>query len=62
METTDERRLDWATAHIVDEVILYLLEGGRPYIARRYMKECLVPITVQDRVLGNSAVLRHRRA
>ena len=53
-------RTDWRTAQIVDDAILFLSSGGKPALALRYMSERFVPPSVQQRVLSNQAVLRHR--
>ena len=55
-----EQRSDWRTAQIVDAIICYLGQGGSPGFAHDYMNMHLVPRTVQLRVLGNTAVIRHR--
>ena len=56
-----ERRGNWITAQIIDEVVMFLRQGGRPYVAKRYMDERLIPQEVQLRVFEGKATVRHKR-
>ncbi|AVR89261.1 hypothetical protein [Thauera aromatica] len=60
MANRNYSRADWQTAQVVDDVVAYLMRGGRPASAKSFMNEHLVPPMVQRRVLANQAAVRHR--